>query len=460
MTRSNKTVLLIFCAVTYLTALFFTVYLVYLHTMHSLTQLAWSPYGYSDLLINYSAGFLRRGLIGAAIHRYAGNGFALPVTDVLVFTNFCALTAAIVLLTLFANVRNRLLNALLILVIPGGIFAWAISDEFFYRKEVFFFSTLAVIGLAVSLSRRLTHPRLRRTLAIILTISIFASGIVLSFVHEAFIFLAAPANLFLLFALGRRLASEDRESNIPAIQRRLFLLYYGMLTTLFLVSFVFRGTPATANRIWRGLNPQDQLMINPNGTIEGALRAMQFGLLKLLGMPAHIFAYGMGWYWLVPVICLMLYCFSILAINTQENSAQSLRDFKRWVVVYLSVFAGAIPVFLLGWDWGRWVASINLTFLILSLSIVPADLPDWLIAFPQKWPVRASQAAMLAERFVGFVQRRRLRIAIVLLLFALTFRLPEGALEPLHSGYITHDIFHGLKIDLRNGLRPLIHSAE
>jgi hypothetical protein len=451
-------------AAVYLTALFFTIYLVYFHTIRSPLHLAWRPYGFSELLINYNAGFLRRGLIGAAIHHFAGSKSALPVTDFLIFTNFCILVAAIVLLVVFAGRRNLLLRALLVLVIPGGVFAWSISNDFFYRKEAFFLSTMAVTALAVSLLRRLDLPYLRRALAIALTISIFVSGILLSLVHEAFIFLAAPANLFLLFAVGRWMAPKAAEDTIAVIQKRLFLLYSGMVGIVFLVSFIFRGGKTTADVMWRELNPLDRAMINPAGTIEGGMMTIKEGFLKSMVMPGHIFIYGMAWFWLVPIICLMLYCLAVVALDDKGNSPQSAGEFKRWAVTYVVLFMGTVPVFILGWDWGRWVASINLSFLILWLSILPTDAPDWFIRFLREKVVKrhpsASEAGALAERCLAVVRRRPRWTAAVLLLFALTFRLPEGPIDALDTEYIVHYAAHGLKIALSARPRSSALSGE
>jgi hypothetical protein len=76
-------------------------YRIYLHTLASPAQLAWTPWAFSDLLIDYRAGFVRRGLLGTIIHHLSGSGSELPVTNRIVFTNFCigvlALTSLVVL---------------------------------------------------------------------------------------------------------------------------------------------------------------------------------------------------------------------------------------------------------------------------------------------------------------------------------------------------------------------------
>src|ERR1700677_949558 len=77
MTQLSRAALYMAGAAVCLTALFFTIYLVYFHTIRSPTHLAWRPYSFSELLINYNAGLLRRGLIGAVIHHYAGSKPAL-----------------------------------------------------------------------------------------------------------------------------------------------------------------------------------------------------------------------------------------------------------------------------------------------------------------------------------------------------------------------------------------------
>ncbi len=61
-----------------------SILILYHCTVHAHTLL-WEPYGYSELLINYSDGFVRRGLIGALLHHAARTNSALALTNVVVF---------------------------------------------------------------------------------------------------------------------------------------------------------------------------------------------------------------------------------------------------------------------------------------------------------------------------------------------------------------------------------------
>ena len=129
-------------------------------TLHSMSTLAWDRYGFSDILINYDAGFVRRGLLGAWVRTLSGTGSELPAANAIVFTNFLALVISITVMALRTG-RRRIWNTVLVLAIPGGVFAMAAANQFFYRKEIFFLSSLAVMASAVSLLKRDTSPRFK-----------------------------------------------------------------------------------------------------------------------------------------------------------------------------------------------------------------------------------------------------------------------------------------------------------
>src|ERR1700752_2621717 len=114
-----------------------SIYLVSTYTIGSSTGLTWNGYGFSELLINYDGGFLRRGLLVALIqHAAALSGRStLSVVNRFVFTDFLLLALLLPALPLLSRRRSGLM-ALLVLMLPGGILSIALSSEYFYRKEI------------------------------------------------------------------------------------------------------------------------------------------------------------------------------------------------------------------------------------------------------------------------------------------------------------------------------------
>jgi hypothetical protein len=415
-----------------------SIVLVYRHTVMSPHQLTWRAYGFSDLLIDYRAGFVRRGLAGEWLHRLSGHDTELPAANRLLFQNFCVLAITFTLL-LVTSARRSFPTILLGLSIPGGIFAIAVSNEFFYRKEAFFYSALTITALAVAQLRRI-HATIPRRIAAIFAISlIFVFGTALPLVHEGFFFLSAPASLLLLLAASEAMSLEPSTQFSKSFQRLTAWTY--VVWEMFLLAVISRyhGTSDTAQQIWVSLNPTDRQIISPSGALSGGMHTISAPLSAVLSMSMHAFIDGLAWFWLVPLAGLMLYCLALVALNL--NTAQE-SELSEWAVSYIFLAVCTSPMFIMGWDWGRWLASINLSFLILWLSI-PASTLSHLsfrmfgrsLACEDHFPT----AFELLRRYAALVRSRKPAFVMVLFVFAMTFRLPEGAMEPHDSEYVVHE---------------------
>ena len=149
-------------SVAYVLLLCLSVYLVSSYTLGSMHLLKWSNWGYSDLLINYDAGFVRRGLLGAIIKRKSiSESSSLPLINKLVFGNFLLLALFTTILNLISRKRASII-ALLVLMLPGGIFSMALFNEHFFRKEIVFYTALSISACLVCVLNYLRRPAMRR----------------------------------------------------------------------------------------------------------------------------------------------------------------------------------------------------------------------------------------------------------------------------------------------------------
>ena len=102
----------------------------------SAKQLAWTAWSYSDWLINYSAGFVRRGLGGEIMQAIWSPERFLANLNLYLFIQFLAFTLLFTGLFVRVSGLNRAL--LLALAMPGGVYNMAWTNEFFHRKEMLF----------------------------------------------------------------------------------------------------------------------------------------------------------------------------------------------------------------------------------------------------------------------------------------------------------------------------------
>jgi hypothetical protein len=423
-----------------------SVYLVYRLTLQSPTVLRWHPYSYSDLLINYGQGFVRRGLFGSCVLAYAKGGSALAATNFILFWNFATLTVCMVVLAC-KRAPMRFWNAVFVLAIPGGLLDIAVTGEFLPKREMLFYCQLALTGLAVSAVQSMKAGRARRYAACCGIGWIFGCSVVLSLVHEAFLFMAAAANFFLLVAFVRAIPSSQEGG--ARRTSSLWLLYLAGVLSLFLVQGHFHGNANAVQRMWDGLSQTDRFTISPDGALSGGMYALRTSPWTLLNLSYLKAINGGAWYWLVPMFGLALYCLSLVALNEKARVAERESGLYRWAVCYLTLAVCAAPLFVLGWDWGRWINAINWSFLVVWLSVRPENLVA--IGYgrgPRLLPATEEQPPWFRERwkpgldmYLRFVRRYPVAVMAVLFLFAMTFRLQEVFASDT-QGYLVGPAFH------------------
>ncbi len=96
-------------------------------------HLRWSRWAYSDWLISYDAGFVRRGLAGGLIRLVQGGIGDLVVVNLLVFANYTVLCLLLLWVWLKSTARSPLAFVLAILI-PGGLFQMAAWQRVFFPQ--------------------------------------------------------------------------------------------------------------------------------------------------------------------------------------------------------------------------------------------------------------------------------------------------------------------------------------
>jgi hypothetical protein len=195
-------------------------------------------------------------------------------------------------------------------------------------------------------------------------------------------------------------------------------------------------------------------MISPDGVMYGGIGAIASSFSSLIGMPLHVLISGLAWFWLVPLFGLMLYSLTVVDLNLTGEPHERIQSLKSWGKIYLFLFGCLLPAFFVGWDWGRWIASLNLSFLILWLAVSESELPAGVRgSFSAANPDTCSRnlgTAMIAA-YDSLVHRKASWVVAFLVLFAITFRLPEATLQPIDAQYVLNHAVHALKRAVKGG---------
>ncbi len=382
----------------------FAVYVCWENTLHSPAIINWNLWAFSDWLINYEGGFVRRGLMGQLIRSLAHGGSAVTVINGLVFSIFATLCGLLFCLIVLSRPITPLM-AVMLLLVPGGVYGMVMGNEFYYRKEIIFHVYFAAVTTLFLLARRKEGSKLSRPLDILTVVLIVTGSAILPFVHEGFLFISAVPTAVIIYWLACRRSVWTGRS--------VALAYLAVLAVQFLVFAVFKGNNATAMAIWASVHPDDQKLISSVGTMR-AIGAIGWSLSDDLVSIGRTLTSGNAWNWVFIVVASAAYLVSTCFADWREGKEVHRR--AAWVfTLYGICLAGSFPLFVLGWDWGRWIAAINLSVVILICAgEFRYELPVPVVA---PFKPRAEYSGTLA-----------FGILAVAILFGLSFKLPECCL--------------------------------
>lgn len=284
-------------------------------------------YGYTEMLIDYGGGFVRRGLLGDLIHRLSA---ALGVSPLNIIRPLCM--AAFVAVAAFFFSRFRRL----------GLNWWLLASPLLFgslteiiRKDFMLFALL----IAVYMLLRAPRPSPRSILGAILLLSL---GI---FLHEAFLFWGTPVAMLLLLS--------RKETRIWGVGGTL------LLVGLFALMSAFRGTGEQVDAIiagWQPLPGMEGMEYRPLNAI-GALgwETRQTFLNHL----HNNFSNGYSPWLIVPVRLLMMLLIYYLLSNflftfRKTNCDASDSEKTSFSALLLFSLVCLLPMFtILSCDYGR-----------------------------------------------------------------------------------------------------------
>ena len=289
----------------------------------------------SEWLINYAGGFVRRGLTGWMIGGIADvTGMrANHVAMVIGFVCYLVLTVW------FLRRATRVFPTALIL--SCMVMGFPAYQDSIVRKDC-----LGLLLLLACLT--VDGGRLARWLAVC-AVNLIAAFAILS--HEAFAFYALPA----LVLYSRR--SEDGVPLTGLLWRCLALL---PAAGCFILVSVFHGTPAHAQAVndswiplWRAMDPAMAHPEIPAASIQALGWTAGKGLSLGVTLLTSGFYQPMAWAALFVISFALVVWFTERA--AERGEAVAMDGKTRVTVILLMQLAAVAPLFLLGYDYGRWL---------------------------------------------------------------------------------------------------------
>jgi len=289
----------------------------------------------SELLINYAGGFVRRGLIGALLGLVAG------VTGIQ--ANHLAIGTGLVsyglLVGWFLRRSTRMFPAVLILsCIALGFPAY---QDSIIRKDCL--GLLLLLGCLNADDSRLARPLKGVTINLIAGLSILS--------HEAFAFYALPA--LVLFTRG----GQQPLTGIGLLRRCLLVL---PAAGCFALASCYHGTPEVARAVnaswiplWRAIDPGISHPEIPAASIQALGWTSGQGLSLGLNLLTSGFYQPLAWAALFAVSFALVVLFTGRDADARDPDVVDARI--RIAAILLAQFLFIAPLFLLGYDYGRWL---------------------------------------------------------------------------------------------------------
>ena len=294
-----------------------------------------NPWAYSDLLINYQAGFVRRGLLGNLIYISDQDGVIYNNLYIFVFLNFCFFVLLIIL-----NLNSLPLNSFqkfLFHVSIFGTFNMTLFGNYFARKEIFILNLFLIITLV----------KQKVNLKFFILICSFF-GIIAILIHEGIgFFLFYPFTIFLI---------KQKNGNESFVNLFRLLMFFTFLT-----SFVFRGGESVSQGILDSISQTDLNLLdglNPNAiTFLNSNLFDALEMLYILIFSGSLILWGVFFIFIIVTLSIV---FNIDIRKIYNDLRSRLSDNKDFFIIF--------ALFVLGWDWGRWILTL-FYFILLGVLI-------------------------------------------------------------------------------------------
>ena len=291
--------------------------------------LEYSPWSFSELLISYPDQFIRRGLIGETIQIIASDTVLFDTVNLVVFINFVIFT-----LLSFAFIKLSNLSSIqhfLYLISIFGILNVSMFNQYFHRKEMFVLNLFLIILLTL---------RFRANEYLILIISSICSTLMI-LIHEGIAMITIP---FIVYLFKKMLDNS----------KKVLYVYTPIVLLIFLTVIIGSGSDSSSNVMWENLSEFDknQIVINPN-----AITAIGWSVLDSFLNTTQILIFsGSMFLWTFYFFIVGFTLFVIFNINFNKiyidySKVKSFLVKEKYFLV--------IPVlFVIGFDWGRWLFSL------------------------------------------------------------------------------------------------------
>ena len=393
----------------------------------------------SEWMINYQAGFIRRGMIGNILHQFNFSDGVIPILYQLVFVFYCVYTLIFLLIYLLSGIQKTKI-LVLALLIPGGIFHMAVGVYFYTRKEILFLIHFGILCL-VYIALRGSQEKNKKALINLYGILAIIGGGFLTLVHEPYLFMAYPITLLLCTIMYL----ENKQYSFS----KLALISYGLLIPIiFIICTMNHGDQQISQRIWDSYQLIDRLILAPRAPYTSALStgALGWNLSQHLSTIYGVFITGTWLYWIffwlmngIAIFYLASKTAYLSTVLQKMSATRSVIELQGSTYVASILFAYLISssMFFIASDYGRWISCAT----NLSLFFAFTTYKSTYIAMVEKFisPAVSNTIRNLSSMLTTKV------VLVVLIIYGVILQMPECCIRGPEL-FIPYDKFLNLFI--------------
>jgi hypothetical protein len=376
----------------------------------------------SEWLINYQAGFVRRGLFGEILHQLNSSTGIIPYLNQLVLGFYYFYVAIFIGIYIKSRIRSTLV-LVLALLIPGGIFHMAMGAIFYTRKEILF---LIHFGLLCLLYLNIRDEKKEKKLLRIWLFGLLAiiGGCLLTLVHEPYLMMAYPITLLLLVI-------TYFENKPSLLMRRFVSIYAVLIPIIFVICSLNHGNPQVSQAIWDSYSLSDRLTLAPFAPYTASLATGGLGwtLTQHFSTIYGVFISGTWVYW----ICFLLvnaWVLTWLALHLQKSrqgphlmAGQNTTKIvvNDYVMIVMFSYFISLSMLLLASDYGRWIACATNLTILFSFTISGSSILRQRTFYSNRLLVNCYKAIEILNK--------KTYTLVMLIGYELIFQMPECCLQ-------------------------------
>lgn len=320
-----------------------------LNTIFNIHQISFDNMTYSEMILNYNHGIIRRGLVGEFIYHI---NLILKFNSSIEIVNFLIFTINIINLTLLSYLflKDKQIKLFILFIIaPGSLFLVYTQDfHLFARTDIF-----GYLFLLIQFATQTSKGKILNSFKFqVLYLSI--SYLILPFIHDGFVFLFFPSSLILFYIYFKN--KRFQKFIIPSV----FLLLSYFLIVLSL--FIFKVNP---DALFNNLSIQDRSVICNN--CPGPIDSMDYGYYYFMKINTlkHSFVeiiYQIAnfniWYWLN--VLLIIYVFTYLTCDYLNLKTYQENILKCFIIITIPI----LSLCIIAIDYGRYFGIITMNLFL------------------------------------------------------------------------------------------------